>query len=838
VNIDLISESAWTSVINGTRHVKFEFLALQLFLVTLRNRLQAKEICTLDCIRELKAFYRKFSRLPMAEKDFNKIANREDTLTNQLLDSTETARRITAGQSLMLAGEEKLLATLPPGNWIGGTIPYFMAQEGGCLCKDKIFVTEIPGEFQASIHSYAASELAGLYCDANESSVSLVILPADSPAHTEFALRAPRYAGFALHPLVGWIAGIDLAMLGKTTPKVFCGGPQALGDAAAVMRIKLPANHLAQIKIINLFQQGTGDTIRFPASGFSATTALINGQERNLAEYLESIKADVRLPLVANYCGAMVNVSLKTLDPQNGRVEFYAPVISGIEYKLAAPIKDYVSEFEARVNALSPDNVLFSCNCILNYLYSSLEGRRTGAFVGSVTFGEIAFQLLNQTLVYLEIVKLTSPIGDSNATTLELSAAYEELQASERRFRTLSESAPMGIFLTDAAGLAIYENPRCRKLNGLSTEDAIAGDGWIKNIHPNDVLGVKAALKASERENRDYDHEFRFFEPDGKIRWVHARASFLRSETGENKGRIGTVEDISERKLAEIELERINQDLIQASREAGIAEISSGVLHNVKNVINSINVSASVITDHLQRSHAPSLGKVTAMLREHAGDLGLFLAEHPKGKMLPRYLEQLAGQLELEREAVLGELRQLEKSVQHVKEIVTMQQNCANLGSKSEKAKPVDLMEDSLRIESASLARHSVQLLREYDASLPDVMIEKHKVLQILVNLIRNAKQACQSSDRSERKVVLRATHDGEFVRLAVIDNGVGIPTESIKHIFEHGFTTKTDGNGFGLHSSARIARELGGELQVHSDGVGTGASFSLNLPLRSPVTK
>jgi hypothetical protein len=187
VNIDLISESAWTSVINGTRHVKFEFLALQLFLVTLRNRLHAKEICTLDCIRELKTFHRKFNRLPMAEKDFNKIANREDTLTNRLLDPIETARRITAGQSLMLAGEEKLLATLPPGNWVGGTIPYFMTQEGGCLCKDKIFVTEIPDEFQASIHRYAASELAGLYCDADEGAVSFVILPADSPALAVFA---------------------------------------------------------------------------------------------------------------------------------------------------------------------------------------------------------------------------------------------------------------------------------------------------------------------------------------------------------------------------------------------------------------------------------------------------------------------------------------------------------------------------------------------------------------------------------------------------------------------------------------------------------------------------
>ncbi len=837
MNVELISESAWTSVIEGSRDVQFEFLALQLFLVTLRKRLQTKEICTQDCIRELKAFYGKFSRLPMAERDFNKIANREEALTNQLLDPRETATRITAGQSLILAGDEKLLAALPPGNWIGGTTPYFMAKDGGCMCKDKIFVTQIPGEFRASTQKYTESELPGLYRDADEHTVSFVILPADSPAHTEFALHGPLYANFALQPLVGWIAGMDLALLGQAVPKVFCGGPQPLGNAAAVMRIKLPADRLAQIKTINLFQQGNGDTICFPASGFSATTAVINGQERNLAEYLQWIKADARLPLVANYCGAMVNVSLKNLDPQNGRVEFYAPVVSGIEYKLAFPVKDYVSEFEAILKEASPENVLFSCNCILNYLYSKLEGHRTGALVGPVTFGEIAFQLLNQTLVYLEIVKVASPPSISNATTLELDAAHEELQASERRFRTLSDSAPMGIFLTDAAGTLLYENLRCRKLTGVSTEDGTVSDAWLHRVHPNDLPGVIASLKECECKGRDIDHEFRFVGPDGTTRWVHSQTAFLRSETGEISGRIGMVQDISERKHAEVQLERVHEDLIRASREAGIAEFSSGVLHNVKNVINSVNVSAGVIADQLQRSNSQNLAKATALLREHAGDLGAFITEHPKGKLLPRFLEQLAQQLAVEREAVLGELRHLEKNVQHIKDIVSMQQCSAKQGGTSEKVKPVDLMEDSLRIVSSSLARHGVQLVRDYDACLPDVTVERHKVLQILVNLLRNAKDACQASGRPDRKVGLRATHDGEFVCLSVTDNGLGIPPENLVRLFDHGFTTKKDGHGFGLPSSARIVREIGGDIQVQSGGVGAGATFSLKLPLHRPAT-
>ena len=221
MNVELISESAWTSVIEGTRSIQFEFLALQLFLVNLRNRLHAREISTQDCILELKSFYRKFSRLPMAEKDFNKIANRGENLTGRLLDPAETARRIMAGESLILAGEEDLLAALPPGNWIGGTIPYFMARDGGCLCKDKIFVTEIPGEFHAATRRYAASELPGIYRDAGEDAVSFVILPQGSPAHTEFALRAPHTP---VSPCTRWWAGspaLIWRMWAKRCPKFF-----------------------------------------------------------------------------------------------------------------------------------------------------------------------------------------------------------------------------------------------------------------------------------------------------------------------------------------------------------------------------------------------------------------------------------------------------------------------------------------------------------------------------------------------------------------------------------------------------------------------------------------
>jgi hypothetical protein len=326
-------------------------------------------------------------------------------VSNLLLTPPETAAKIAAGKTLLLAGEEKLLASLPPGNWIGGTIPYFMAAEGGCLCQDKIFVTECTFGTQATTKAYAKSELPAIYQDGGDGEISFVILPADSSVHTEFALNAPRYKTFAEHPLLGWISGVNLSELEKSTPKVFCGSPRPLADAAAVLRVKLPANQFVQIGIINLFEPGQGDTITFKQGGFAVTTASVNGKECNLAAYLAGIGADSRLPLVANYCGAMVNVSFKAVNQDNGRVEFYAPVVPNTEYKLAAPVADYVSAFEARLKTLAPGNIVFSCNCILNYLYSKLEGHRTGGIVGPITFGEIAYQLLNQTLVYVELEK-------------------------------------------------------------------------------------------------------------------------------------------------------------------------------------------------------------------------------------------------------------------------------------------------------------------------------------------------------------------------------------------------------------------------------------------------
>lgn len=319
--------------------------------------------------------------------------------------------------------------------------------------------------------------------------------------------------------------------------------------------------------------------------------------------------------------------------------------------------------------------------------------------------------------------------------------------------------------------------------------------------------------------------------PNGNVTWVLTSKLPLRDEQGEIIGTFGISKDVTKEKETEFALERAQRDLVDASRLAGMAEVATGVLHNVGNVLNSLNVSATVLAAGFKESKIENLAKISALLKDHAADLGAFMTDDPKGRKIPEYLESLAQHTLAERDRLLAEAESLQRNVDHIKEIVAMQQSYATMVSIIEPLDPVTLMEDSLRMNLGALARHSVTVARDFKPS-PQILAEKAKVLQILVNLIRNAKYAADEGGRDDKTVTLRIepTSDGR-VRLIVADNGVGIPAENLTRIFGHGFTTRVGGHGFGLHSSANAAREMKGSLTVHSDGLGTGAAFTLELP-------
>jgi hypothetical protein len=314
----------------------------------------------------------------------------------------EAASLIENNKRLFVAGDESLLAALPRGQWIGGTSPYFMSEEGGLCTNDKVGVAPLP-EFITNIETrfYSASDLEKIPAGYKRNGFTRLIIPSGTAIHQKFARSCSRIPGIHGQPLIGWIAGVNLDDLGKIKPKVFDGNTgQSSTEEAVAMHIELPASIRAKANILNIFQQGTGEAILFPDDGFTVIDCLVNGEKKNFAAYVKEKQIDTKLPLVANDKGTRVNVSFQNVDDEQGVVTFYAPVFSGMEYKVAAPVDDYEAAFKRELSA-HKGQAYFTCNCILNYMYGGLEGKHTGNALGPVAFGEIANMLLNQTLVYL-----------------------------------------------------------------------------------------------------------------------------------------------------------------------------------------------------------------------------------------------------------------------------------------------------------------------------------------------------------------------------------------------------------------------------------------------------
>jgi hypothetical protein len=328
-----------------------------------------------------------------------------------LLSIDQANARIAGNSPLIIAGSRAALSALKPGNWIGGSIPYFVTAEGGVCDQAKVYIDElrIPAQ-RWFIKAYSSSSLKTIATDAFENGFSYVIIPANTAAHLEYAMHAPRYPDIFMKPVLGWISGVHLSDLARDTPVVVDGRTgRVLPEEAIVLHVELPDSLQAVVRTVNHFRQGDGPVVQFTEPGFSASTAQVNGRSVDLVRFMKDQDWDARHPLVADYAGTNVNVSIKAIDGDANRVSFYAPVFPGVEYRMAAPVGDYVDSFSKHIpTGVDP---LLSCNCILNYLYGDLEGRRTGPFKGPVTFGEIAHQLLNQTLVYLEAVQIPSRLA-------------------------------------------------------------------------------------------------------------------------------------------------------------------------------------------------------------------------------------------------------------------------------------------------------------------------------------------------------------------------------------------------------------------------------------------
>lgn len=413
-----------------------------------------------------------------------------------------------------------------------------------------------------------------------------------------------------------------------------------------------------------------------------------------------------------------------------------------------------------------------------------------------------------------------------------IKAAEAQLASERDLLRSLLDSTPDQIYFKDRESRFLLASTAQAVKCKLASAEELVGKSdldFYSAAHATEARADEVAIiHTGQPLIGKVERETWLNSPDT---WVLTSKMPLRDHTGEIIGTIGISKDITSLKEAEAKLEELHKQLIDTSRQAGMAEVATSVLHNVGNVLNSVNVSATVVTERMRDSKVGHLAKVAALLRARADDLGSFFAHDPKGQKLPEFLTLLSDELAGEQAEMAEELQNLRKNIDHIKEIVAMQQSYAKISGLTDTVALADIIEDALRINSGALRRHDVALIRDFQAQ-PILTVERHKVLQILVNLIRNAKYACDESGRADKQVTLRLLRDATSARIEVIDNGVGIAAENLTRIFSHGFTTRKEGHGFGLHSGSLAAKELGGALTVRSDGPGHGAVFTLELPL------
>jgi two-component system, sensor histidine kinase ChiS len=291
-------------------------------------------------------------------------------------------------------------------------------------------------------------------------------------------------------------------------------------------------------------------------------------------------------------------------------------------------------------------------------------------------------------------------------------------------------------------------------------------------------------------------------------------------------------EELVARVRAAVRMRRLQEELREKSHQSGMAGVAAGVVHNLGNVLNSINVSSSLIEDTVRSSHSGTVLNVAEILAEHADDLYGFLSSE-RGAQIPALLKHVGEHLVEGQTQAASELAHLRKKLDHIQHIVSLHQNVASVIGVDELFAPADLTEMALRLSIPEKSARRIRVEQRLE-ELPLVRGDKHKALQIVVNLVRNAHQALEASGREDPVLKVTARRTSGTVEVVVEDNGVGISKEVAPLLFTQGFTTKGTGHGLGLHTSALLAKELGGTLSFRSEGADRGATFILELPIPS----
>jgi NO-binding membrane sensor protein with MHYT domain/two-component sensor histidine kinase len=459
-----------------------------------------------------------------------------------------------------------------------------------------------------------------------------------------------------------------------------------------------------------------------------------------------------------------------------------------------------------------------------------------GAVIGNnwlaATIGTIALAVLALTLI---TAVYEAHLGSqARKDAQRLAQVNADLQHGKNLLALATRAAGISFWELDIPGRrTLWAENEIESLRAVGVDTQKSPDAIMTLTHPDDRSVVFDAVRQAVAEGKEVcKYHFRVVAPNGDVVHLEAHARIFCDEQREPQRILGVSWDVTEEVRQEERRRELQAQLRDASRDAGMAEVATGVLHSVGNVLNSLGVSASLVQSALRDSRASNVQRIAAMLAAQGDQLGQFIASDERGRRIPDYLAQLGEHLLAENRSLQTEAEAISAHVGHIRTIVAAQQAHARRGGVTETVDIAELVDNAVAIHFA--ATPDITVRREYEI-VPAVTLDRHKLIQILGNLLSNARHALKDSNRSPRVLTLRIHgRAAGWCVIEVEDSGTGIRADALKRLFEFGFTTKKDGHGFGLHSSAILAKELGGHLAGHSDGPDCGAHFALRLPLLS----
>ena len=407
-----------------------------------------------------------------------------------------------------------------------------------------------------------------------------------------------------------------------------------------------------------------------------------------------------------------------------------------------------------------------------------------------------------------------------------------ELEALSIRFGIATRAAHAGVWEFRVKTSESWWNDTMYVIYGCSPETfkpTLAAA--LAMIHPDDLPIAQAAWTEALDNSNQLHVQFRIVRPDGSIAHLDSLAVVVTDPETQERRLVGISLDISERVEAEQRERWLQKQLREASHQSGMAEVATGVLHNVGNVLNSLGIATSTAQTRLKACQIERVGQVAAMLEVNRLSLSEFLTNDDRGKRLPNYLTALGARIAADAESVQQEFAAISGHVQYLRQIVQAQQSFARVGGAQDEVDVSEVVETALTLKGQELK--GAEITRDI-GELPPVQTDRYKLLQIVVNFIANACDAMAANRSAVSRMAIRVHAADGQLEIAVEDSGVGIAPELLPRVWEFGFTTKAHGHGFGLHSAAVAAQQLGGTVLAQSNGVGLGARFSVTIPIHA----